>query len=230
MGRPTTGYHLPDGTKVPGTTSITGRFKDSAGLMGWSYKMGLAVGKRIQAGELTDKDAWKQEVRYGQRDEAAEVGTLMHDLIEADLTGSEKPEIPEHLADKVRECWEGYERWKALMPFTVYLAEEPLVSEQYRFGGTPDLVALTQADSFLLVDYKSGKDFYPDMIVQAAAYRYLLAANRDIVIDTAHVWRFKNGKFRAYDITKQDLECGWKAFQHMRALYDLDAELKERAA
>ena len=62
MGRPTLGYRLKDGTKVPGVTTIIGRFKDSGGLLWWAFEQGQAA----ERGEINSL--------YDKRDAAAEAG------------------------------------------------------------------------------------------------------------------------------------------------------------
>jgi hypothetical protein len=40
MARPTHGYVNAAGEKIPGTTTIIGRFKESGGLIQWAYARG----------------------------------------------------------------------------------------------------------------------------------------------------------------------------------------------
>ena len=62
---PASGYRLKDGTKVPGTTGIIGRFKESGALIYWAYKRG--------------KDGLEL---YESRDRAATLGTIVHEMAE----------------------------------------------------------------------------------------------------------------------------------------------------
>jgi len=64
MARPASGYRLKDGTRVPGVTTIIGRFKDSGGLLYWAFEQGQAA----ERGEISNL--------YDKRDEAADAGTL----------------------------------------------------------------------------------------------------------------------------------------------------------
>jgi len=58
-GRPKGGYKLADGTKIPGVTTIIGRFKDSAALMFWAFAQGKAGKEKL----------------YDDAEKAAEIGT-----------------------------------------------------------------------------------------------------------------------------------------------------------
>ncbi len=75
MARPKGGYKNKEGQRVPGVTTIIGRFKDSGGLMFWACEQG----KAIERGEI-DK-------LYDKRDEAAEAGTIAHALVEMHISG-----------------------------------------------------------------------------------------------------------------------------------------------
>lgn len=69
MPTPEGGYFLKDGvTQVPGTTTITGAYKNSGGLIDWAHKQGL------------------QGLDYREtRDKAKHIGTDIHAQIEARL-------------------------------------------------------------------------------------------------------------------------------------------------
>ncbi len=42
MARPAHGYRNAAGNKIPGTTTIIGRFKESGGLLQWAFKQGAS--------------------------------------------------------------------------------------------------------------------------------------------------------------------------------------------
>ena len=77
MARPKGGYKV-DGKRVPGVTTIIGRFKDSGGLMWWAFGQGQAA----ERGEINSL--------YDKRDEAAEAGTIAHALVEMHIAGEMK--------------------------------------------------------------------------------------------------------------------------------------------
>ena len=74
MPHPKGGYKI-DGKKVPGVTTIIGRFKDSGALLWWAYGQGQAA----ERGEINSL--------YDKRDEAAESGTIAHELVRRYLKG-----------------------------------------------------------------------------------------------------------------------------------------------
>lgn len=185
MGRPATGYRLPDGTKVPGTTTITGRWKESGGLLHWAHKRGV---------EHPD------EPLYAARDEAGSVGTFVHESWEAHLRGTEAPEFPrsftEKMRDQVKRSLAAAIQWKEDSNLIVTPHERPLVSVRYQFGGTPDATIKGRRGG-ALGDWKTNKGgFYIDAWFQMAAYILLIeeCEPETDLSDGIHLIRFgKNG-------------------------------------
>ena len=75
MPHPRQGYRDKDGKRVPGVTTIIGRFKDSGGLLWWAFEQG----KSAERGEINSL--------YDKRDEAGESGTIAHALVEMFIRG-----------------------------------------------------------------------------------------------------------------------------------------------
>jgi len=75
MARPKSGYKNNAGKRVPGVTTIIGRFKDSGGLLWWAFEQG----KSAERGEINSL--------YDKRDEAAASGTIAHELFELHIRG-----------------------------------------------------------------------------------------------------------------------------------------------
>ncbi len=119
-GRPTSGYKV-DGVRVPGVTTILGRFKESGALMHWAFKQGQSGAKSL----------------YEKRDEAAEAGTLAHDMVFQDLHG-DPVEVPEGTDPEIeKQAWQAfdaYQSWKSMTKLRIVEQEFPLVSRKYEFG------------------------------------------------------------------------------------------------
>ena len=214
MARPRTGYMLADGTQVPGVTTIIGRFKDSGALIQWAYRQGVA-GVPL----------------YAARDEAADVGTLVHALVEADLRGEKHPPIPAALEDRVISGYSAWLDWWRQSMIEVVATEIPLVSERYRFGGTPDAIGRDPAGRTVLLDWKTSNGVYTDMLIQLAAYGALWAEHHpeDPIVGGYHLVRFakESGDFAHHYYP--DLSEAWEQFLLFRRAYDYDKQLKKRA-
>jgi hypothetical protein len=105
------------------------------------------------------------------RDEAGKVGTEAHRLIAED--GKEQPAPVTDIQVKGREAYENYCNWKVAYSPQPELSEISLVSEEYGFGGTFDLLC-TINDSPTLVDFKTSKQIIEQTVeMQLHAYRIL---------------------------------------------------------
>ena len=230
MGRPSSGYRV-GGEKVPGTTTITGRFMESGGLVWWAFRQGQQ-----------DPDASSP---YAARDEAAKVGTIVHEMVEAHLRGEdpESVEAREGASGEVLEqadtAFGGFLDWWQMQSVEPVLMEVPLTSTTHRFGGTPDLWARTP-HGLELWDWKSSKSLYTGHLLQAAAYRHLHDVNRggqgqdgtdipdepvvasNIVVFKKDTGDFAHKRFR-------DLSEEWEQFAALRRCYDRDKSISKRA-
>lgn len=213
-GRPAR-YLLADGTPVRGVTTIISRFKDSGALLFWAFNQG-----RSGAASL-----------YEKRDEAGDVGTLCHNVIEADIHGAEPPPIPADKAERVASALSAYQEWFAGARMEIIATEVPLVSARYRYGGTIDAIARDGQGRLCLVDWKTSNGVYPDYAIQLAAYRQLWNENNpddQIASGGYHLCRFakEHGDFEHR--YWPDLAEAWELFKLYIAAYDLDKRLKER--
>jgi len=220
MGRPKTGggrpiaYRLADGTKVPGVTTIIGRYKDSGGLIRWAYNCGR---------DGIDMDA--------ARDSAADAGSLVHHWIDQVIHGQERttPEkYDQEAAAKALVGFGAFLQWRDQMKLEVLSTETPLVSEGLRYGGTYDAVALV-AGKRVLLDWKGSNAIYPEYVVQLAAYRRLLLENGEDDVTSGYLLRVgKNwGDFHAHSWPLPVLDRAFRQFELYRESYDGEAMLKE---
>lgn len=222
-GRPGA-YRTLNGAVVPGTTSITSRFKNSIGLIKWAYNCGR---------DGIDMDARKND--------AASSGHIAHDLIESRIHGIEPcPPSPFELGmrddesyrdivQKALACLRAFDRWREQSKIEIIKTEQPYVSEIYRYGGTLDAVGLIDGQ-YVLLDWKSGGKIYSDMLAQMGAYLQLWEEfNPDKPLTELHLLRFgkEDAGFHHHSWQRPTLELGRKAFLLMRELYDMDKPLEK---
>lgn len=225
-GRPVKGYRLRDGTKVPSVTTITGRFKESGGLVYWAWSLGIE-----------GKDYRKESGN------AANAGTLAHDMIEGDLLGiepklptAEDLEMPEaeyaQALSRARTAFGGFREWRKASNVEIVGTELPLVSEVHRFGGCIDAIGIINGEH-AIVDWKSSNKIYTDYVVQVSAYKALWDEHNPTKPARAvHLLRVGKefGDFHHHHFPMPVIEAAWRAFQLQRELYDIDATLKKVAA
>jgi hypothetical protein len=214
MPTPKEGYRLPDGTPVPGTTTIIGRFKDSGPLLYWAFNRGKSGATRLYDDTATD------------------IGTQVHAMVEADLHGAELPGFPSTWTDEMRtaatNAFENYKREiKRSRAFFMPL-ETPLVSGEHRYGGTPD--ALVEFEGELdIADWKSSNGVYLDHVIQLAAYRNLWnETHPKHPARGARLYRFakESGAFAEHYYGPETLTLAFRQFLLFREAFELDKKLK----
>ena len=157
-----TTYYDSRGNKLPGVTTVlnvTG-FK-TQGLMYWAWDMGM---KGIDFRKA--------------RDSAADVGTLAHAMIMSHLR-KEELDLSEYSpkdVDQAQNCLIKYWDWEKQYNVKPALIEFPLIHDVLGFGGTLDLLAEVNHELWL-VDYKTSKGLYTDMLMQVGGYYLLLIEN-----------------------------------------------------
>lgn len=220
MPTPRAGYHLADGTKVPGVTTILNRWKDSGGLLQWAFKQGASGARSL----------------YEERDKAADIGTLAHAMAAFRLDGGD-PETalagaPEELKAKARNAYAMFAQWLENLraEIIVVSAEKPLVSESMRVGGTPDFVIRMPNGKLAMGDIKTSNGIYRDNVLQVAAYGQIWNENNptDQITEGYHIARFAK-EFPDFE-HRYFAEAGnaLELFRLLRQAYDLDAQLKKR--
>lgn len=150
-------YKLADGTRVPGSTTITGLLNKPY-LITWSNRLGL---------EGIDSTKY--------RDDAASVGTLAHAMVQAHLQGEtlDMGIYSQRDIDLAENALVSYYDWEKNHKIEPIICEVPLVSEKYRYGGTVDCYCKLDGVPTLL-DFKTGKAIYDEYFFQLAAYEELL--------------------------------------------------------
>jgi len=213
MPTPRKGYFTKDGTKVPSVTTILGRFKEAGGLMHWAWKCG------------TDGVDYR-----AVRDDAANAGTMAHDLIERHIKGEALSiEGNADIVAKAKKAFDAYLSWADQTKIRVIETETSLVSEKYRYGGTFDGLG-EHNGKLVLLDWKAANSIYGDYLCQLAAYKNLIEENRDQKIEGFYLCRFgkDTGDFSVH--WYEELNEAWEMFLCLRRAYELDKSVKKRAA
>jgi hypothetical protein len=95
-----------------------------------------------------------------------------------DLTG-QSPDVREYSQvqqDRAAESIKSWLAWRKVHTIEPIMNEAPLVSEQYRYGGTLDLYAMIDGME-TLADIKTAKAIYSEHMTQVVGYRQLLIEN-----------------------------------------------------
>jgi len=157
-------YFLADGTQVPGGSTISKIGDDPAALIAWAHKLGRE-----------GKD-YRKVVQ-----EACDVGTLAHFLIEAFLNGfvCDLDDYETELIEKALGCYHKFTDWWEDQHLEKVATEIQLVNEAYRYGGTIDLIAKKQNGDSVLIDFKTSKKISESYWRQCAGYYALWNCNQE---------------------------------------------------
>jgi hypothetical protein len=217
MARPSQGYRNAAGEKIPGTTTVIGRFKESGGLLQWAFKQGQSGVAHL----------------YEERDNAALAGNIAHDMIECDILKREYvPAVaPIELLTKAQNAFNQFKEWQEQTRIEIIATERVFVSERYQFGGTIDAIGRDMKGRVVLLDWKTSNGVYQDYLIQLAAYALLLEeCEPELTPSAFHLLRVAKESADFAHHFFGELEDAKKAFVLMRSLYDIDKRLKKRAA
>lgn len=201
---PRTIYKLADGTRVPGVTTFLGVLNKPA-LIKWANNLGL---QGIDSTKYVDS--------------LADVGTLAHSMILAHLKKEEldTSDYSQSQIDLASNSFLSYLEWEKHHKIEPILIETPLVSEEYRFGGTPDLLAKVDGVS-TLIDFKTSKAIYPEHLIQVSAYWGLILEHGHTV-DKAMILRIGRDESEGFEVKPVvALTTNWEIFTHCLAIYEL---------
>lgn len=162
-----------DGRRIDGVTTAIGKGLPKPALVPWAT--GAAADFVVEHWDelATDSPSTKiskiKGAPWALRDRAALRGTKIHGYGE-DLVHGRAVEIPDEYVGPADAYAKFLDEWK-IEPIAT---ETPLANTTHRYGGTADLWATigVRGHAPALIDVKTGKDAYPDVALQLAAYRY----------------------------------------------------------
>ena len=217
---PTAPYYVGEGKdkkRVPGVTTVLSRFKESGGLMHWAWDLGM------------------QGINYRDvRDKAASTGSICHDMIEEFIHGRSEVEAESYVSappeDQKRagQGFDAFHEWWNDSKIELLDTEMHIVSEEFRFGGTPDAVGRDSQGRFVLLDWKTSNNTYLEYIIQLAAYDHLVTLKYE---QPARTHLLRVGKdfadFHHHSWPRDVIDRAFSSFRQMRWLYDELAVLKK---
>ena len=201
-------YKTSDGKRVPGATTITGLLAKPH-LVPWANKLGL---EGIDSSKYTD--------------EAAEVGTIAHKMVECYFTGEKfdnEAYSPRNI-ELAENAMISFYDWAKRHKIKPIHNEFALVSDSMRYGGTLDCLCEIDGDPELL-DFKTGKAIYDDHFVQLSAYRNL-AEEAGYKVKRCRILRIGRDETEGCEErTVSDTEKYFQIFQSLLTVYYTKKEL-----
>ena len=207
-------YINKDGKRVPSVTTIISQQLgwNKQALIGWTKRMMLG-------GQDSDKVL----------DEASQIGTLLHLLIEAHQQGFDvdTKDYSYNQEKAAMKAYAGYLEWYQKKNFKSLKNEVVLVNEELQVGGTIDSIGKL-GDELVVVDWKTSKYLYAENKLQLAAYTYMFEqAQPKANVAYGLVMRFgkEDGKFHQHVIKREKLETGIEIFKALVKISQLKSQL-----
>lgn len=191
--------------RVPSVTTII------SNNLGWNKQMLMAWSKKIALTEGRDSDEIK--------DEAANIGTIAHYLIECKIK-KEIPDISQYKKEDLLLARNGYlafcqweDWWK---PDEYIHSELELVSNNHNYGGTIDLI-VRKDNALHILDIKTSNHVHPEMAIQLAAYKQMYEEVNNQKIESCNIIKVNKNKvsYNFYPISPKQIEAGWHVFESM---------------
>ncbi|MCW2924402.1 MAG: nuclease superfamily protein [Thermoleophilia bacterium] len=193
--------------RVPAVSTILSELNKPA-LVHWAARMAAdAVAEELQrrgaerldlaavipASEFALVCQLAQDAHKNAKDEAADIGTRVHDWITtagADILDTPLPDDPE-----LRGPCEAYVTWWRSTGYTVVEVERIVVDNHARYAGRFDLLVRDARGRLLVLDIKTSNSVYLEHVLQLAAYAKALREEIGVTISgTAVVWCHKDGR------------------------------------
>ena len=209
-----TKYINEEGKRVPSVTTIINQH------LGWNKQALLGWTKRMMLG---GQDADKV------LNEAGDIGTLLHLLIEGHQRGFDidTKDYSYNQEKAAMKAFAGYLQWYEKVKFKSLRNELLLVNEEMQVGGTIDCIG-KMGDDLVIVDWKTSKYLYAENKLQLAAYTYMFEqAQPKANVAYGLVMRFgkEDGKFHQHVIKREKLETGIEVFKALVKISQLKSKL-----
>ena len=165
-----------------------------------------------------------------QRDKAANIGTIAHQMIDDHLHKKEFDPTwyDEELVKLARPAYHAYLGWERQHRLEVLRTEAPLVSHEHRYGGTPDALVRLDRSEVVLLDFKTSNWLFAKHVIQVVAYMDLIEENHGTQLRRGVVLRVgKDGQFRVVEIEGEHIVQARQAFRALLQVHQVKYPLEK---
>lgn len=218
-------YYELDGVKYPSVTTILGTISKPE-LNRWVKKMTLdKVQESLAISGISSEEVIKQASVASDtiRDEAANIGSSVHDYIHRYLKG-ETFAIPEHLSIPYNTFVEFHNTSGLIF----IKSEEIVYSKKHVFAGTLDLLVSDPSEGvFIVGDIKTSNNIYQEAYLQVAAYSIAYHEMYGVDIGETFIIRLDKNLSKA-EIKVRDKDALERDKSVFLSVLDIYKYLKER--
>ena len=229
-------HYYKVGTELyPGVTSfldIIGGSKTQA-LMGWAKKQSLLVfqnaltellkGKEdgkvdmsLDWIEATRKSAWARPKKI--KDAAADLGTRVHEYIDAHIKGQELPVLDEDMKIPVGNFFS----WLKETGIEIVSGDVKIANREEQYGGAADAIGWKKDKGFGIIDWKTSNQINQEYALQAGgAYAEGMERTYGITMTWAEIVRFDKLKPIVEHATVRSLSECYEGFLTSKRLTEI---------
>lgn len=171
-------FYKIDGEQYPSVTTII-KCLDKPALVPWASKMQREADALTAMSASTPREAAElilasPNAAYAKSAKAADIGTEAHAAVEWFLRHPEGfLEGAPELSDPAQNCFDSWLKWWKGSGLTVVGIETVVHSNKHQYAGRIDVLAEKKGKRYV-IDWKTGKDIYPEAHLQNTAYRAAL--------------------------------------------------------
>ena len=220
-----------NGLKKKGVTTIIGERFGKGALMWWAENCvfeALYQKLKYDKKAVDEVQQFVDDLKYrvkGIKENASNIGTNMHSLCEDYITGKNPVEPT---TEPLKTMFDKFKKFWKKRNFEIVETEKTYYSDELDVCGTLD-VLVKRKGKIGILDFKTSKDFYPDMPVQIHTYKKLVEDSTKHKIEFLAVINIpkepvKDVSIRFFDIKPRYL----KAFKACKYLNNVEEDFKKR--
>ena len=220
-----------NGLKKKGVTTIISERFGKGALMWWAENCVFeALHQKLKHDKkaVDEVQQFIDDLRYrvkGIKENASNIGTNMHSLCEDYITGKNPVEPT---TEPLKTMFNKFKKFWKKRNFEIVETEKTYYSDELDVCGTLD-VLVKRKGKIGILDFKTSKDFYPDMPVQIHTYKKLVEDPTKHKIEFLAVINIpkepvKDVSIRFFDIKPRYL----KAFKACKYLNNVEEDFKKR--
>jgi len=198
-----------NGQIVPGATSVIGNN------LGWNKNILIQWARR---------EALAGHDPTLVIDKSKLIGLATHQLIQNDLQKkAKKMDYPPSVMVVANKYYREFKAFEEQYVFKYKYIEKELIHPTMDYGGTIDAIAYDENElSYCLLDWKSGRNIYPENWMQMAAYVHLIKDCLDVNIRRIYLVHLAGrGGMDIHIKHDSELKHYWMVFQNLLALQNL---------
>ena len=220
-----------NGVKKKGVTSIIGERFGKGALMWWSKEnVFLAIERylKYQKKPVDEIQQFLDDIKYRVKtleEDARNIGTNTHSLCEDYILGKE---VITPTTEPLKTMFNKFKKFWDRKKIEVLETEKTYYSSELDVCGTLDCLVKYKG-KFGILDFKTSKDFYPDMPIQIHTYKKLVEDSTDLKIEFLAVINIpkepvKDVTMRIFQIKPKYL----KGFKACKYLNSIEEDFKKR--